>query len=89
LDEWKDSPEIFIEQSVPTLRAAIYRVQPFAKDWDDLRHHWRKSEAKDKKNTKLTAFFCLVDDIENKHGIGKTAFMVLYDCLDEFDDCVA
>jgi hypothetical protein len=88
-DEWKDKPEIFIEQSVPVLRQAVYRVERFAKDWPGLHRVWLEYEAKDYKTTELTAFSCLVDDVQSKHHGTKTALDMLSDYLNKFDAYVA
>jgi hypothetical protein len=86
--ECKDKPEVFIEKSVPILRQAVYRVERFAKDWPSLQAAWKEYEARDKKDGKLTAFSCLVDDTEALHGAGKSAFDIHSDYLKRFDDYV-
>lgn len=87
-DEWKDKPEIFIEQSVPVLRQAVYRVERFADDWPGLERTWREYEAIKDKNPDRTAIRLIITDALSKDSGGKAGMDLLSDYLNKFDDHV-
>jgi hypothetical protein len=89
LDELRDSPAVYIEQSIPILRQAVYRVRPFAKDWPGLQAAWNEYESKRQSDTEATAFFLKADELERKQRGGKSTRDMLEDYLNRFDDYVA
>jgi hypothetical protein len=88
-DEWKDKPEIFIEQSVPVLRYAVYRVERFADDWPGLERTWREYEAIKDKNPDRTAIRHIIAEALWKDSGDKAGMDLLSHYLKKFDDYVS